>query len=102
MATSTVRSPASGGSGGSVAAVAAHIERLSSTSTLARCSTRRFYRRIRRSGYPEVSVPAPGRRIRLCMKDLYHHDVWEMIERETRKFEMWEIATPDDPLFRKA
>ena len=47
-------------------------------------------------------MPAVGRRIRLCMKDLYHHDVWEMIERETRQFEMWEIATPDDPLFRKA
>jgi hypothetical protein len=36
------------------------------------------------------------------MKDLYHQDVWEMIERETRQFEFWEIVSPDDPLFRPA
>lgn len=41
-------------------------------------------------------------RIRLCMKDLYHQDVVEMVERETRQFEFWEILTPDDPLFQKA
>jgi hypothetical protein len=40
-----------------------------------------------------------GRRIRLCMKDLYHQDVVEMIERETRSFELWEIVDPDDPGF---
>lgn len=36
------------------------------------------------------------------MKDLYHQDVWEMIERETRQFEFWEIQSPDDPSFRAA
>jgi hypothetical protein len=47
-------------------------------------------------------VSTAGRRIRLCMKDLYHQDVWEMIERETRQFEFWEIMSPDDPSFRAA
>ncbi|MEQ1500997.1 MAG: hypothetical protein ABMB14_02150 [Myxococcota bacterium] len=36
------------------------------------------------------------------MKDLYHHDVVEMIERETRQFELWEITDPDDPAFPQA
>jgi hypothetical protein len=43
-----------------------------------------------------------SRRVRLCMKDLYHQDVVEMIERETRQFEMWEILSPDDPDFPRA
>jgi hypothetical protein len=43
-----------------------------------------------------------SRRIRLCMKDLYHQDVVEMIERETRQFEMWEILDPSDPVFPTA
>lgn len=43
-----------------------------------------------------------SRRIRLCMKDLYHQDVVEMIERETRQFEMWEILSPSDPAFPMA
>jgi GNAT superfamily N-acetyltransferase len=39
------------------------------------------------------------RRVRLCMKDLYHGDVVEMIERETRKYQLWTIETPGDPDF---
>ena len=45
---------------------------------------------------------APGRRTRLCMKDLYHLDVVEMIERETRKYELWSIDSPDHPDFQRA
>lgn len=33
------------------------------------------------------------------MKDLYAQDVVEMIERETRKYEIWEIESPDHPDF---
>jgi hypothetical protein len=44
----------------------------------------------------------PQKRVRLCMKDLFHQDVVEMIERETRKYEIWEIASPDDPDFPAA
>ncbi len=43
-----------------------------------------------------------GKRVRLCMKDLYHQDVVEMIERETRKYEIWIIDSPDHPDFRGA
>ncbi len=41
-------------------------------------------------------------RIRLCLRDLYHLDVVEMIERETRKYELWSIEHPDDPDFHLA
>ena len=41
-------------------------------------------------------------RIRLCMKDLYHMDVVEMIERETRPYEIFSIEHPDHPLFPEA
>jgi hypothetical protein len=44
----------------------------------------------------------PSRRIRLCLRDLYHLDLVEMIERETRQFELWEIEDPEDPLFQSA
>jgi len=47
-------------------------------------------------------VPASSRRLRLCLKDLYHQDVVEMLERETRAFELWEIIDPDDPCFEQA
>jgi hypothetical protein len=47
-------------------------------------------------------VPTPMRRVRLCMKDLYHQDLVEMVERETRQFQIWEICDPDDPLFPEA
>lgn len=43
-----------------------------------------------------------SRRIRLCMKDLFHQDVVEMIERETRRYQLWEILHPDDPEFARA
>lgn len=41
----------------------------------------------------------PASRVRLCMKDLFHQDVVEMIERETRQFQVWDIEDPDDPQF---
>jgi hypothetical protein len=47
-------------------------------------------------------VVVPARRLRLCLKDLYHQDVVEMIERETRAFALWEIVDPDDPGFLEA
>ncbi len=47
-------------------------------------------------------MPKPNRRLRLCLKDLYHQDVVEMIERETRSFSLWEITDPDDPDFASA
>ena len=36
------------------------------------------------------------------MKDLFHQDVVEMIERETRKYGIWSIADPDHPDFDEA
>lgn len=33
------------------------------------------------------------------MKDLYAQDIVEMVERETRKYEIWTIESPDDPDF---
>jgi hypothetical protein len=47
-------------------------------------------------------MTAPSRRLRLCLKDLYHQDVLEMIERESRAFELWEILDPDDADFAAA
>ncbi len=47
-------------------------------------------------------MTTPKRRLRLCLKDLYQQDVVEMIERETRAFELWEITHPDDPDYPKA
>ena len=38
------------------------------------------------------------KRIRLCMKDLFHQDVVEMIERETRKYELWSIESRGMPV----
>ncbi len=43
-----------------------------------------------------------ARRVRLCLKDLYHQDVIEMIERETRKYKLWVIEDPSDPHFEGA
>lgn len=43
-----------------------------------------------------------ARRVRLCLKDLYHQDVVEMVERETRKYEIWSIVSPDHPDFEPA
>jgi hypothetical protein len=40
-----------------------------------------------------------SRRVRLCLKDLYHQDVVEMIERETRAFSVWDLASSKDPVF---
>jgi hypothetical protein len=43
-----------------------------------------------------------NRRIRLCLKDLYHQDVVEMIERETRRYQVWSIEDPSHPDFPRA
>jgi hypothetical protein len=43
-----------------------------------------------------------GRRVRLCLKDLYGQDVVEMIERETRRYEVEAIEHPLHPDFEQA
>jgi hypothetical protein len=43
-----------------------------------------------------------AKRVRLCMKDLFHQDVVEMVERETRKYGIWSIEDPDHPDFDEA
>ncbi len=43
-----------------------------------------------------------SRRVRLCLKDLYHQDVVEMIERETRRYTLHLIESPDHPDFQSA
>ena len=43
-----------------------------------------------------------GTHVRLCLKDLYAQDVVEMIERETRKYEVESIEHPDHPDFKRA
>ena len=43
-----------------------------------------------------------GTHVRLCLKDLYTQDVVEMIERETRKYEVEAIEHPDHPDFQRA
>jgi hypothetical protein len=43
-----------------------------------------------------------GTRVRLCLKDLYAQDVVEMIERETRKYEVESIEHPAHPDFKRA
>ena len=43
-----------------------------------------------------------GTHVRLCLKDLYAQDVVEMIERETRRYEVESIEHPDHPDFERA
>lgn len=43
-----------------------------------------------------------GSRVRLCLKDLYQQDIVEMIERETRRYELCSIEHPDHPDFARA
>jgi len=43
-----------------------------------------------------------GTRVRLCLKDLYQQDIVEMIERETRRYELDSIEHPDHPDFTRA
>ena len=45
---------------------------------------------------------ALGIRVRLCLKDLYAQDVVEMIERETRKYEVESLEHPSHPDFKRA
>lgn len=41
-------------------------------------------------------------RVRFCLKDLYPQDIVEMIERETRRYELHSIEHPDHPDFDRA
>jgi hypothetical protein len=43
-----------------------------------------------------------GTSVRLCLKDLYTQDVVEMIDRETRKYEVESIEHPDHPDYARA
>ena len=43
-----------------------------------------------------------GTHVRLCLKDLYPQDVVEMIERETRKYEVEAIEDPSHPDYKTA
>jgi hypothetical protein len=43
-----------------------------------------------------------AKRVRLCLSDLFHQDVVEMVERETRSFEFWSIERPDHKDFKTA
>jgi hypothetical protein len=47
-------------------------------------------------------VTALGTHVRLCLKDLYAQDVVEMIERETRRYEVEAIEHPSHPDFQAA
>jgi hypothetical protein len=56
----------------------------------------------RRAGEGQNGTMPSAQRLRLCMKDLWAQDVVEMIERETRKYEIRVITSPDDPDFAEA
>jgi hypothetical protein len=43
-----------------------------------------------------------GNPVRLCLKDLYQQDIVEMIERESRSYELVAIEHPDHPDFARA
>lgn len=45
---------------------------------------------------------AEAKRVRLCLSDLFHQDVVEMIERETKSIEFWSIEQPSHKDFRAA
>ncbi len=53
----------------------------------------------------EAKAGAAGvvdQRVRLCLKDLFHQDVVEMVERETRRYEIHSIEHPSHPDFERA
>src|SRR5262249_54247472 len=52
--------------------------------------------------HPGSSVTPQSSRRRLCLKDLYQQDIVEMIERETRRYELQSIEDPSDPDFERA
>ena len=43
-----------------------------------------------------------AKRVRLCLSDLFHQDVVEMVERETQGLEFWSIERPGHPDFLPA
>jgi len=47
-------------------------------------------------------VTPQSSRVRLCLKDLYQQDIVEMIERETRRYELHSIEDPSHPDFERA
>jgi hypothetical protein len=47
-------------------------------------------------------MPPLGTSVRLCLKDLYAQDVVEMIDRETRKYEVESIEHPDHADYQRA
>jgi hypothetical protein len=47
-------------------------------------------------------MPHLGTSVRLCLKDLYAQDVVEMIDRETRKYDVESIEHPDHPDYARA
>jgi len=52
--------------------------------------------------HPGSSVPPQSSRVRLCLKDLYQQDIVEMIERETRRYELHSIEDAAHPDFERA
>jgi hypothetical protein len=53
----------------------------------------------RREAGPPMLV---DQRVRLCLRDLYSQDIVEMIERETRRYELHSIEHPSHPDFERA
>jgi hypothetical protein len=49
-----------------------------------------------------LTVVQAAKRVRLCLADLFHQDVVEMVERETRAIEFWSIVDPEHPDFAPA
>ena len=49
-----------------------------------------------------LAAVSEAKRIRLCLGDLFHQDVVEMVERETRAIEFWSILEPGHKDFKKA
>jgi hypothetical protein len=47
-------------------------------------------------------MPQLGTSVHLCLKDLYAQDVVEMIDRETRKYDVESIEHPDHPDYARA
>src|SRR5262245_6065313 len=95
MATSVTSRPRSAGAGSGGALSATQTESLGSA-----CEETDWSGTGRNPESPP-SMPL-GTHVRLCLKDLYSQDVVEMIERETRKYEVESIEHPDHPDFQSA
>src|SRR5262245_4842097 len=91
IATSLTSRPRSGGVGSGAGLSTTHTERFWSGWAVATVNP-----------YRPPRIMTLGTRVRLCLKDLYAQDVVEMIERETRKYEVESIEHPDHPDFERA